>query len=247
MPKISHKAFTERLLADAKNLPAGSEEYILSHSVRFYDTFLVCAKYLKAGDQVLSVGSGIGSIEKMLQEELGVQITVVDFPDPLNDLKDYFDKMGFIPFPANLVEETLQLPKSRYQMLLYSEVIEHVPLAPQDQLRKFDDSLAPGARIVISTPNHGSIFHVLKTLMMMPILEPAEQTFSPVVVENQGIHRREYFPSEIAESFRKLGYRHISTKYFFYKTAKNLMHRLFYAVGTVIPRFKYGMIVVGEK
>jgi 2-polyprenyl-3-methyl-5-hydroxy-6-metoxy-1,4-benzoquinol methylase len=247
MPALTLQQFTDRLLADSHYLPPDATDYIRTHSLRFYDTFRTCAQYLKRGDKVLSIGAGIGSIEKMLKEELGVEMTLIDFPETLADFKDYFDRMGFIGVPANLAASQLDLPKAYYNMLLCSEVVEHVPLAPQDQFRKFDSCLATGAKVVITTPNHGSIMHLLKLLMMMPILEPPERTFSEVNAENQVVHRREYFPSELVDSFRKLGYKHVTTRFFFYKKAKNLAHQFLYLLGYLVPRFRYGMIVIGEK
>jgi hypothetical protein len=44
-----------------------------------------------------------------------------------------------------------------------------------------------------------------------------------------------------------MGYRHVVTRFFFYKKAKNFAHQLLYLLGYIIPRFRYGMIVIGEK
>lgn len=82
---------------------------------------------------------------------------------------------------------------------------------------------------------------------MQPLLEPPERTFSKVIAENQGVHRREYMPREIVDAFKKIDYRHILTEYFLYTYPKKLHLKLLYAVTSIIPRFKLGMLLVGEK
>ena len=245
--KLSYQAFVDRITSDTHYLQPETIDYIRTHSLRFYHTFVVCSRYLKAGDKVLSIGAGTGSIEKMLKEELGVELTVIDFPEAIDEWNPYFDHLGFIAVPADLSSDTLNLPKNYFNFLLSSEVIEHVPLSPYSQFRKFDENMAIGGKILITTPNHGSIMHLLKVLMMMPILESADKTFSEVGNENQGVHRREYFPCEIVDGFRHLGYRHVHTEFFFYKKAKNFAHSLLYLLGSIVPRFKYGMLLIGEK
>jgi len=54
-------------------------------------------------------------------------------------------------------------------------------------------------------------------------------------------------PREIVDAFKKIDYRHILTEYFLYTYPKKLHLKLLYAVTSIIPRFKLGMLLVGEK
>lgn len=244
---MKHSYFYNKLVEDKDIYGDEGLDYVNYHSRRFLDTYDVCTKYLKKGDKVLSIGAGFGSIEKMLQTEHGADVTIVDFPDTIAEYKPIYDRYGITAISADLTKDDLGLQLDHYDMLLQSEVIEHLPVAPSLQILKFKPYIKPGGLFLVTTPNLGSILHLARLLFMQPIMVEPEKMFSPVGVENQGVHRREYLPVEIHDAFTQAGFSNIHTSFFYYTYPKSMALRTLYFMGTFIPRFRPGMLLIGKK
>ena len=99
----------------------------------------------------------------------------------------------------------------------------------------------------MTTPNLGSVLHLASLMAMQPIFVEPEKMFSPVSVENQGVHRREYLPVEIRNAFEQAGFDTIHLSYFYYTYRRSLKLRILYFIGSVIKRFRPGMLLIGKK
>lgn len=243
---MTYKQFIKRILEDEKYLNSEARFYIRKHARRSFYTYNNCLKHLKEGDKILSVGGFHGTIEKLLKETLNLEITMIDYPDSIEFLKDYYDYLGFNYIGIDLSKGLSGIPENYYNMIIYTEVIEHIPIPPYEQLLPFDKFLKSQGSIVITTPNLGSIIHIAKLFMKIPLFDTPEKFFSPIAQENLQTHRREYMPEELIETFTKMGYTSI-LKYFIYNEPKSLQYRMMYIIGNVIPRFREGILLIGKK
>lgn len=243
---MKHRHFLGQILSDKDYFVDEEIDYIRYHSRRFYYTYKQCRKYLRSGMKVLSVGAGLACIEKMLIR-LGVEVTVVDFPAAIHQNRSYYKHLGIHTCAADFMSHPIDLPENEFDFLLCSEVIEHIPMAPLDQLQKIRPLLKPSAVAIITTPNMGSILHIGRLLLMQPIMEDPSRTFGEVNAANQAIHRREYLPREIETSYRQAGFNPIGKKFFFYTQKPSISLLLLLLVGLPIPRFRQGMLLVAQK
>ena len=239
--------FLKHALSDSELLNHQSTRYIRYHAARFHSTYEACSNLLNAGDHLISVGAGSAIVEKVLAKVNQVKVTVVDFPDAISLNQNYYNHLGFNTIGQNLNNPKEDLPTNSFDVLLSGEIIEHVPKAPYDQLKALSNAIRVGGHVVITTPNMGSFAHILKVILMRPLLQPAEQTFSPVGFENEGVHRREYMPGEIVDTFTRLNYLKPKVDYIYYNRPQNLKSALIYLAGALIPRFRPAMLVVGKK
>lgn len=245
---MTYQEFISRILEDEKYIDQEARHYIRKHARRSYNTYNFCLKHLRniIAPKILSVGGFHGTIEKMLKEKTNAEITVIDFPDTVEMFKPYYDFLGFKYVGIDLSKGINSIPESYFDLIIYTEVIEHIPLSPYKQLIPFDKFLKVGGKILVTTPNHSSIVHIMKLFMQIPIYAPAEEYFSEVAQENLQIHRREYMPGELIECFDKMKYKsHLD--YFIYNEPKNLQYRIMFFIGQIIPRFREGMMIMGEK
>lgn len=243
---MTYKQFLKRLLEDEPYLDAEARRYLRKQARRLFTTYKYCLKHVKDGDKILSLGGYYVTIEKLLAEAYNIEVTVVDYPDSISFLSPYYDFLGFKYVGLDLSKGLDSLPSNYFDMIIYTEVIEHIPVPPYNQLQPFDALLNPGGKIVVTTPNLSSIVHIAKLFMRIPLYDPPEMFFSPIAQENLQIHRREYMPSEIQEAFERMGYTH-KLKYFIYNEPKNIQYRMMYIIGNIIPRFREGMLIMGIK
>jgi 2-polyprenyl-3-methyl-5-hydroxy-6-metoxy-1,4-benzoquinol methylase len=238
--KLSFTGFTRecrRLLQQQE--PDWTIEYLEAHAVRLYRTYRFCAS-LPETRSLLSIGAGSALIEAVLGQA-GVEISVVDFPAMIQAKELFYSRMHFRTIPADLSTSDDLSVFGQFDVVLASEIIEHIPLPPSVQIGRWAKAVGPGGRIVITTPNLGSVSHLSRLLFMRPLLGPAEASFGDVGIENEGVHRREYMPSEIVTAIVDSGLRVEQVEFTANRrprTAKEWIFQAFYAV----PRFRPTMM-----
>lgn len=241
------KKYADFLAECRQNVPLNDrqgESYLDYHAARLYRTYEVCFGLLPKGGRLLSVGAGSAYVEAVLASELKARVVAVDFPDAIELNRRLYDTHGFDSVAADLSLNDLKLPIEPCDVLLSAEIVEHIPDAPAQHFRKLVPYLKRDGCFVVTTPNLASIQKVLALLRMTPIMDPPEKTFAPVSFENEGIHRREYMPSEIIDSMAASSLDHIGTHFIWYHRQRHARTRW---LQTLVPHFRPAMIIVGRK
>jgi SAM-dependent methyltransferase len=216
-----------------------TRDYLAEHELRLYETYRLCRS--ANAKTVLSIGAGAAFIEGVLAED-GVAVTVIDFPSMIEARHRYYATMGFREIPADIVGLEDYPSIGQFDLVLASEVLEHIPLPPTQLIARWFEAVRPGGTLIVTTPNLGSISHIARLVAMRPLLPPPERTFSPVAIENEGVHRREYMPAEVVEAVTAAG---LSTSVVAFvvngraRSRRALALRAFH----VIPRFRPTMMV----
>ena len=214
--------------------------YVNNQSDRFVATFQTALPYITSSSRVLSVGAGAAYVEASLAKATGCQVTVIDFPQAIEAHRGHYDSLGFNTIGANLAEDDLSVRPERFDVVLHSEVIEHVPVAPSIQLRAFRPLIAPGGRLFVTTPNAGGLRNIVKVILSKPLLLTPEETFSPVSYETEHIHRREYMPIEIEHAMRVNDIEPEGRRYCWYGRERRIVK-----ASGFVPRFRDCMVIYG--
>ena len=75
---------------------------------------------------------------------------------------------------CNLDEQTLPYPDSSFDVVVFSEVIEHLTASPLHALREMARVLRPGGRLIVSTPNQHYLKSRMRTLADVLLARPFE-------------------------------------------------------------------------
>jgi SAM-dependent methyltransferase len=223
------------------------EAYLLDHAWRFAATYETMKSLVRSGTKVLSIGAGSAYVESVLRADTDCEITVVDLPECLDALGEYYTTQGLTASAANLMEDQIDLEPGAFDIVLSGEFIEHLPEPPSLHFQRFGRFLRPGGHFVVTTPNLGSISHILRLMFMRPTLPAPEETFGPVAFENEGVHRREYMPGEIRAGMKSAGLAPRSLAYTWYHWPQKWSERLLLPIQYLISRFRPCMILVGTK
>jgi SAM-dependent methyltransferase len=241
---MNRRAFLDRCAEISHPLGHQGESYLDEHADRLYATYRTCGERLDSGS-LLSIGAGSAFVESALSAG-GASVTVIDFPEGIDLNAAYYEACGLTAVAADASDPSALLSLGTFDMVLAAEIIEHVPVAPSVLLRNWSRCVDPGGRLVVTTPNLGSLPSLLRLLFMRPLLPPPERSFGPVSFENEGVHRREYMPSEIESALIAadlepelisfaLNHRPRNAKEFAYLPAQ------------LFPRFRPTMIAVARK
>lgn len=228
--------------------PAHRPTYLAHHAKRLYATYRVCSRHLNQCRKVLSLGTGVGYIERVLAKHHEVEITAVDF---FQDQATFAEAsgFGFRAVPFDLLEPEWPLPDD-YDLVLSCEVIEHLPADP---IRHFDQvkrCMKVGAKLVLTTVNFGNLRNIVLLAFGYPILPPAEQLFAPVGSEYQHIHRREYCPRELVQALKTAGLK-IETLHYIqphrWTKATTPLRLMRLLVEAIVPHWRPHFLVVATK
>lgn len=217
--------------------------YLEGHLRRFYDTYAFILKHYGAPAHVASLGAGSAYVEAALAELHGARLTVFDLPEALPHHAALYERLGFDAAPVDLSQPAAAPPAAQdVDLILCAEVIEHLPLAPSVQFSHAFARMGAAAPLVVTTPNVGSLRHLLKLLFLQPLLPAAELTFADSSFATEGVHRREYLACEIGDAFAAVGHELKALEYSWYHRPAGAAEAVIYPLELLTPRFRPCML-----
>ncbi|HUS05643.1 MAG TPA: methyltransferase domain-containing protein [Bryobacteraceae bacterium] len=189
----------------------GSRDYVQTHLTRLAKTLELTPR-AEPGDRILEMGAYL-QITPALKTRLGYSevrgcyygpagksdhrsVTSADGETFSCDV-DLFDAEKD-PFPY---------PDEHFATVLCCELIEHLPSDPMHMMGEINRILKPGGRLVLTTPNIGSVRAIAAIVQgYHPGFFPAYIRPSRPGEEVEARHNREYTPREIAELLRDSGF-----------------------------------------
>ncbi len=240
---MNFQDFYEHCLPLSAGRTRQAREYLDAHATRFHRTYTTCARNLPVGARILSIGAGAAYVESVLTTVLNANVTIVDFPGMLAAQAAQHAAFGFDTIAANILEYEANQDLGRYDLVLSSEVVEHVPEAPSRHFSRFRPFLKAGGTFVVTTPNLANFRNIVRFILQKSVLEAPELSFAPVAFENEGYHRREYMPGEIVTALEANDMKVCDIRYTMNAPARVMRDYLFAPAERVVPRWRVTQIV----
>ena len=165
----------------------------------------------RPGTNVIDLGGGKGRISVLLSE-LGLDCTIIDcmyedkqILNPLGQpyiplLVSYLKNKGVCVISHDFYEKGIPLPDEKFKLVIFSEVIEHLPNSPKPVLSEIQRVLVPGGWLILTTPNLVSINKRINFLRGYSYRENIEVFYKmeayPLGSVYRG-HNREYTRKEV--------------------------------------------------
>lgn len=109
---------------------------------------------LPSGIRVLDVGAACGTLAIFTKRCLGADVTVVDAIS-LDRLAVLFEAEG-IPYIIRDIERAGIEDLGKFDLIIFTEVLEHLNFKPEATLRKLSSALKLGGVLLLSTPDASS-------------------------------------------------------------------------------------------
>lgn len=163
--KLDKEALLKRLRSDAPLLPGKFRDYYLNYAERDLGRCETTLSFMPPSSEaqplsVLEVGSFPG-VMSIVVKHCGYQIDCIDLnPERMQVL---MDKNGLDVRRCDIETEDLPFADDRYDVVIFTEVLEHLRVNPLHALRELKRVLKPGGTLVLTVPNISPV-HRLKFL-----------------------------------------------------------------------------------
>src|ERR1700738_2592866 len=218
-------------------------KYCATHRPRFQYLTGEVRRLSPDGGRVLEVGTAYGVVLFALRR-MGYDVAGTDMAEGIDSYGIPLVRAG-IPVKAwDLPKEAYPNGGASYDLVIASEVLEHLQVSLKTAVARLVTALRPGGWLVVTTPNVYKLGHLMMMMRGRNLAEafPDEAAMKGDVVVDGRCHPREPTMMELREALEQNGLRGVSSRYFDYSSSNK--RRL---VGAVFPRLREACFVVGRK
>jgi SAM-dependent methyltransferase len=184
--------------------PPQTREWWLGYLRKQRQRYLSTLSFLGEADRgcrLLEVGSVPGHFTVVLKG-LGFDVRGVDV-DPAR-VRPIWERHGLSVEKVDIEREPLPFPEGSFDLALFTEVLEHLRVNPLHALRQVARVLAPGGRLLLSTPNI-TLAHRLQFLLGRSYQGDPVEAFRKLEWLGHMGHVRLYSVAEVKAFLRCVG------------------------------------------
>lgn len=208
--------------------------------------------------KILDIGIAYGFYAIHLKKQLGYDVTGAELPDNIDKyclLPRKYD-IPVIPFDISRPDTTIA--DESYDIVIFSEILEHLRMSPLKVLLELKRLLKPGGRLILTTPNIARFDNIIRLMLGRNIVEPF-----PLRDENLRhitdamMHIREYTMAELATLLDQAGFTMIRRQYllaqelaswrFCTGITKKLPRLLRLALASIMVPWRSILLITGQK
>ena len=149
-----------------------NREYVLDYFYkdlyRCVDIIYLILSYIKKNKKqntkLLDVGIGYGFYSIVLKNMCEVEIIGTELEENISVYGKICKKYKIELLPLNLSSTNFEIGDKKFDIIIISEVVEHLQNIPLDILRKFYKILDKDGILLLTTPNSNSFTKILKSL-----------------------------------------------------------------------------------
>ncbi|MGB6432092.1 MAG: class I SAM-dependent methyltransferase, partial [Candidatus Acidiferrales bacterium] len=156
--------------------------------------------------RLLDIGTQIGSLP-LYASRLGIEAAGLDYAEFAPDCERILREYGVDYRVGDIGRERLPFADESFDCVTYMDVIEHHPYSPKRVLHEVRRVLTARGCVIITTPNHASIYNRLSLLRGRSVNDTFDYFFE--VSKDQSIyfgHHREYTRIELRTALEQTGF-----------------------------------------
>ena len=213
----------------------GELAYLRAHQVRYTILVSDIAELIPEAIEVHCLDIGTNHFCIMLSQVFNMCLSTLDLND---DWQEPCTRAGIPLHVCDLTADEMPFGNDCFDLVLFAEVLEHLPIHPSPVLTEFHRILKPGGTLILTTPNFASLDNRLALLRGKNPQEMIKE------VDRAGSHFREYVRPECVSLLEQAGLRCLQARYdMSWDVARRRRDRL---IRQLIPPFRRGMTFVAR-
>ncbi len=171
------------------------QTYAQHHMKRFLDLIDLIPRTTES--RILDVGIAYGFYDIVLKDDHNVIIEGIEMPDNLSSFCGMLKKHDIEVKECDLAKEKLPFEDGTFDVVIFSEVIEHLRVHPVVPLREVKRVLKAGGCVVVTTPNVARLTNVFALLFGKNVFEDFKFEPNQGHITDSWTHIREYTLEEL--------------------------------------------------
>jgi SAM-dependent methyltransferase len=218
----------------------GDRSYFYFHRERFDFLLKKITELFAPGKKFLDIGSFQGYM--MLGAKLiGCDVFGVDLEKYVKALEPLSRQYGFDNRAGDL-RDTLPFADNTFDLILFSEVLEHFDFHPLSFFFELKRIVKPGGKIIITTPNLCRLNNILSLIFDKSINWDIKENY------HENVHRREFSKMEITWLLQSAGLKIESCEFVNFKYSKlGLAVKVTDFISNFWPAKKRDLVIIAEK
>jgi len=204
--------------------------------------------------KILDIGCAYGFYDIGLKKLSEADITGMELKENINAYCRLLSRYDIPVIPADLSVQSPSVSDDSFDIVICSEVLEHLRISPMRAVLEIKRMLKAGGLTLLTTPNIGYLRNIMNLCLGKNIMQvfPDDDSGLTHITDNI-THLREYVMEELLDLMRRAGFEII--KSWFVSSAKmNLKprktlipHLLYMALLKARPSFRDYIFVLGRK
>lgn len=227
------------------NVIQHDEVYLNQHIDRFVDILRAIAEIEATGKKplrILDVGAGVGFLSILLKVKYGYHVESIDLKESALFWQERFKRYGIPLKPCDITTEPLPYPSENFDIVIFSEVLEHLISSQIYVLTEMKRVLKLNGTIIITTPNICRIANIGRLILGTNILPDFRKYGLGSTPKTP--HIREYTLNEVVSLIDDVKLQG--------QTSRPLDHfhsyaRLLSVITYLIPRYRERIMVTAKK
>lgn len=175
------------------------------------------AKYISRvgpGKKILDIGIGYGFLDIFLKEDFGLDVAGMEIEENIPSYCLLAESHGIPIIPGELSKKQCSIADNSFDIVIFSEVIEHLRISPLKVLLEIKRILKSGGRLLLTTPNMARLTNILRLVMGRNIVEEFPDDDSQLNhITDRMTHIREYTMNELRLLMGRAGFEIVEARY----------------------------------
>ena len=213
-----------------------------------------CIGKIGKNKKVLDIGCAYGFYDIILKENFNCDVTGIEMEESTDAYCRLLKKYNIPVIHSTLSKNKCPIEDESFDIVIFSEILEHLRLSPLRALCEVTRMLKPGGTMLLTTPNIGYLRNVIHLLTGKNILQPFPENDENLDnITDSLTHTRIYVMSELIDLTKKSGFEIIEANYLSGEKLNlalrlNLIpHIIYMLLITTIPSFRDSLIITAKK
>lgn len=175
------------------------------------------AKYISQvgpGKKILDIGIGYGFLDILLKEDFGLDVTGMEIEENIPSYCLLAESHGIPIIAGQLSKKQCSIDDNSFDVVIFSEVIEHLRISPLRALLEIKRILKPKGQLLLTTPNIARLTNILRLLMSRNIVEEFPDDDLPLNhITDRMTHIREYTMNELRLLMGRAGFNVVEARH----------------------------------